>query len=86
MSTELQLALESVILIEEMGDMYGTPIRKNLSEQVAQAISIAETLFHNQILGIYLYGSATMGGLHPDSEFRQRFSNGCCRKRGCRLT
>lgn len=43
-------------------------IERNLSEQVEQVISTAEALFRNQILGIYLYGSATMGGLHPDSD------------------
>ncbi len=42
--------------------------RKELSEQVTQVILIAETLLHNQILGIYLYGSATMNGLRPDSD------------------
>ena len=42
--------------------------KKALRGQVTQVISIAESLFHNQILGIYLYGSATMGGLRPDSD------------------
>lgn len=43
-------------------------LERNISEQGEQVISTAEILFHNQILGIYLYGSATMGGLHPDSD------------------
>ena len=42
--------------------------KKTMPRQVMQVISIAESLFHNQILGIYLYGSATVGGLHPDSD------------------
>ena len=31
-------------------------------QQVNQVISIAETILQGQILGIYLYGSATMNG------------------------
>jgi len=42
--------------------------KKALPRQVMQVISIAENLFHEQILGIYLYGSATMCGLRPDSD------------------
>lgn len=37
-------------------------------QQVNQVISIAETILQDQILGIYLYGSATMNGLRPDSD------------------
>ena len=37
-------------------------------QQVNQVISIAETILQGQILGIYLYGSATMNGLRPDSD------------------
>ena len=36
-------------------------------QQVNQVISIAETILQGQILGIYLYGSATMNGLRPDT-------------------
>ncbi|MCD7875501.1 MAG: aminoglycoside nucleotidyltransferase ANT(9) [Cloacibacillus porcorum] len=42
--------------------------RKELPEQVTQVISIAEALLKSQILGIYLYGSATMNGLRPGSD------------------
>ena len=37
-------------------------------QQVNQVISIAETILQGQMLGIYLYGSATMNGLRPDSD------------------
>lgn len=37
-------------------------------QQVNQVISVAETLLQGQILGIYLYGSATMNRLRPDSD------------------
>ena len=37
-------------------------------QQVNQVISIAETILQGPILGIYLYGSATMNGLRPDSD------------------
>lgn len=41
-----------------------------LSEQnqIKKVISLIETLFKNKILGIYLYGSATLGGLKPNSD------------------
>lgn len=54
--------------INECGYKIQNDFPKEQYEQVAQVISVAEKLFHNQILGIYLYGSATMGGLHPDSD------------------
>ena len=40
----------------------------NLPKQVFQAISLVENLFPKKILGIYLYGSATLGGLYPNSD------------------
>lgn len=42
--------------------------KKELPRQITQVISIAENLFPDQILGMYLYGSATIGSLHPDSD------------------
>lgn len=41
---------------------------KNISVQVQEVISIAENLLGNQILGIYMYGSAILGSLRPDSD------------------
>ena len=73
-------------------------LERNLSEQVEQVISTAETLFHDQILGIYLYGSATIGGLHPDSDIdililsilvdniRNNFKRCCCRMGVIKIT
>ena len=42
--------------------------RLNYPGQIEQTVSIATTLLENQILSIYLYGSAVLGGLHPDSD------------------
>ncbi len=42
--------------------------KKNLPEQVKQVISIAENLFEDKILGMYLYGSYVLGGLQPNSD------------------
>ena len=39
-----------------------------LSGQTTQVLLTAEELFDCKILGIYLYGSATMGRLRPDSD------------------
>lgn len=39
-----------------------------IPEQVNQVVSLAETLLHDKILGIYLYGSATMNVLRPNSD------------------
>ena len=39
-----------------------------IPQQVNQVVSIAETLLQGQILGMYLYGSATMNKLRPDSD------------------
>lgn len=64
----LAFVLNAVILIERRKSMEDQMDKKALRGQVTQVISIAESLFHNQILGIYLYGSATMGGLRPDSD------------------
>lgn len=45
------------------------PISKtNLPKQAVQTISIAEELFGNQVLGMYLYGSAALDSLHPNSD------------------
>ncbi len=41
---------------------------KKLPAQVRQVVIAAERLLHNQILGIYLYGSATLGNLRPESD------------------
>lgn len=37
-------------------------------QQVNQVISITETILQDQVLGMYLYGSATMNRLRPDSD------------------
>ncbi len=37
-------------------------------EQAIQAVPAAEELFGNRIAGIFLYGSATLGGLRPESD------------------
>ncbi|HIZ55177.1 MAG TPA: DUF4111 domain-containing protein [Firmicutes bacterium] len=42
--------------------------RENLPKQAIQVMAIAEELFKEQLLGIYLYGSAILGGLHPNSD------------------
>lgn len=42
--------------------------RLNYPGQIEQTVSITTTLLENQILSIYLYGSAVLGGLHPDSD------------------
>lgn len=42
--------------------------RNEIPQQVKQVVSIAETLLQGQILGMYLYGSATMNKLRPDSD------------------
>lgn len=42
--------------------------KSKLPEQIKQVISIAENLFSNQILGIYLYGSSALGCLRPNSD------------------
>ena len=39
-----------------------------LPQQAEQIRVIAENLFADQLKGIYLYGSATLGGLHPQSD------------------
>ena len=44
-------------------------------QQVNQVISIAETILQGQILGIYLYGSATMNGLRPDSDIAVSYTH-----------
>ena len=36
--------------------------------QAIQTALIAEKLFGHALSGVYLYGSATLGGLHPDSD------------------
>ena len=44
--------------------------RNEIPQQVKQVVSIAETLLQGQILGMYLYGSATMNKLRPDSDIQ----------------
>lgn len=48
--------------------MKNQTIKKELPAQIERVISIVEKLFQEQILGIYLYGSATIGNLQPDSD------------------
>lgn len=36
--------------------------------QAGQVLAIVKPLFGGSLLGFYLYGSATYGGLHPDSD------------------
>lgn len=40
----------------------------DFSEQAGQAVSAVKALMGDQVLGIYLYGSAVLGGLRPDSD------------------
>lgn len=40
----------------------------DISEQINQTIEIVKNLLSENILGIYLYGSAVLGGLHPNSD------------------
>ena len=42
--------------------------KTNAPKQISQTVSIVETLLGNQILGIYLYGSAVSDGLQPNSD------------------
>lgn len=42
--------------------------RENRNMQIIQTIQIAKNLLSENILGIYLYGSAVLGGLHPNSD------------------
>ena len=39
-----------------------------LHQQITQVLWMTSELFGNQILGTYLYGSATLGSLRPDSD------------------
>lgn len=41
---------------------------KNIPSQALQVLDIIEKLFENQFIGIYLYGSAILGGLHNNSD------------------
>lgn len=41
---------------------------KNISEQIGKAVSIVKENLNDNVLGIYLYGSAVLGGLHPNSD------------------
>lgn len=41
---------------------------KNVPNQALQVVEIIEELFENQLIGIYLYGSAILGGLHINSD------------------
>lgn len=41
---------------------------KNVPSQALQLLEVIEELFENQLIGIYLYGSAILGGLHIDSD------------------
>ena len=39
-----------------------------LPAQTAEVLNVVEALFEKTVLGVYLYGSAVLGGLHPDSD------------------
>lgn len=41
---------------------------KNIPSQALQLLEVIEELFENQLIGIYLYGSAILGDLHIDSD------------------
>jgi len=41
---------------------------KSVPNQALQVAEAIEDLFENQIIGIYLYGSAILGGLHINSD------------------
>lgn len=41
---------------------------KNISEQIGKAVSLLKENLNDNVLGIYLYGSAVLGGLHPNSD------------------
>ena len=41
---------------------------KSAPSQALQAVGVIEELFENQLIGIYLYGSAILGGLHINSD------------------
>lgn len=40
----------------------------NITNQIGKAVSLVKEILNNRILGIYLYGSAVLGGLHPNSD------------------
>ena len=37
-------------------------------QQATQVTNILDSLLYTQVIGVYLYGSATLGGFHPDSD------------------
>lgn len=41
---------------------------KSAPNQALQVVEVIEELFENQLIGIYLYGSAILGGLHINSD------------------
>lgn len=41
---------------------------KSIPNQALQVAEVIEELFENQLIGIYLYGSAILGGLHINSD------------------
>jgi len=41
---------------------------KNVPDEAFQVLEVIEELFENQLIGIYLYGSAILGGLHINSD------------------
>ncbi|MGL5675447.1 MAG: nucleotidyltransferase domain-containing protein [Cellulosilyticaceae bacterium] len=40
----------------------------NIPKEATEAASVLERLLENQLIGIYLYGSAILGGLHVNSD------------------
>ena len=41
---------------------------KNIPSQALQLLEVVEERFENRLIGVYLYGSAILGGLHTDSD------------------
>lgn len=50
------------------GELYMRSDKVNVSEQIGQTVFTVETLLGNQIAGLYLYGSAALAGLQPNSD------------------
>jgi len=41
---------------------------KDIPNEAIQALNLIKELLEDQIVGVYLYGSAVSGGLHPNSD------------------
>lgn len=44
------------------------PNIKGIPEEATQALKLIKEILQDQLVGVYLYGSAVMGGLHVDSD------------------